>query len=81
MKLVIKSSTNTVTIPARPDVIEAETDEEAATLDDKIKDANDDFDYIVSGLDQLDTVQANEILNRLHETLQQFISDIASQLS
>ena len=81
MKRVIKSSTGTVNIPARLDKIEAETDEEAATLDEKIKDAENDFDYIISGLDQLDTVQTNEILNRLHETLQDFISDIADYLS
>lgn len=81
MKRFVKSGTNTVSIPARPDVIEAETDEEANTLDDKLKDAEDDFDYILSGIDQLDTVQANEVLNRLHESLQEFISDIATQLS
>lgn len=81
MKRFIKSGTNTVTIPPRTDVIEAETEEEANSLDDKLKDAEDDFDYILSGIDQLDTVQANEILNQLHETLQGFISDIAGQLS
>ena len=81
MKRCIKSGTNTVTIPPRTDVIEAETEEEANTLDDKLKDAEDDFDYILSGIDQLDTVQANEILNQLHEALQGFISDIAGQLS
>lgn len=81
MKRFIKSGTNTVTVPPRTDVIEAETEEEANTLEDKLKDAEDDFDYILSGIDQLDTVQANEILNQLHETLQGFISDIANQLS
>ena len=80
MKIAIKSSTNTVTLPARSDVIEAETDEEADTLDDKMNDAKDDFDYILSGIEQLDTVQANQILNEIHEVLQEFISDIANQL-
>lgn len=81
MKRFVKSGTNTIAIPARLDTIEAETDEELDSLDDKIKDANNDFDYILSGIDQLDTVQANETLNRLHEVLQEFISDIAGQLS
>lgn len=81
MKRVIKSGTNTVTIPERLDVIEAETDEAAEAFDDKIKAAETDFDYIISGLDQLDIVQANDILNNLHESLQKFISDIANQLS
>ena len=81
MKRVIKSGTNTVTIPERLDVIEAETDEAAEAFDDKIKAAETDFDYIISGLDQLDIVQANDILSNLHESLQKFISDIANQLS
>ena len=81
MKRVIKGSTSTVSIPARLDTIEAETDEESAELDDKIKSAENDFDYIISGLDQLDTVQCNEILNKLHETLQEYIAEIADYLT
>lgn len=79
-KRATNSSTNTVNIPARCQTIEAETDEESVEISDKIKSANDDFDYIVSGIEQLDAVQANEILNRLHESLQEFISDIANKL-
>jgi hypothetical protein len=78
---VVNSSTNTAGIPARSDVIEAETEEESAEISDKIKDADDDFNYILSGIEQLDTVQANEVLNRLHKSLQEFISDIANQLA
>ena len=81
MKRVIKGSTSTVSIQARLDTIEAETDEESAALDDKIKSAENDFDYIISGLDQLDTVQCNEILHKLHETLQEYIAEIADYLT
>ena len=80
MKVLIKSSTNSVNIPARLDTINAETDEELETIQDKISDAKDDFDYILSGIEQLDTVQANDMLNELHEALQEFITNIANQL-
>lgn len=80
MKVFIKSSTNSVNIPARLDTINAETDEELETIQDKISDAKDDFDYILSGIEQLDTVQANDMLNELHEALQEFITNIANQL-
>lgn len=75
------AGTNTVNIPSRAQVIEADTEEESLELSDKIKDANDDFDYILSGIDQLDVVQANEVLNKLHESLQEFIQEIANQLA
>lgn len=81
MKLFVKASTNSVNIPARLDTINAETDEELETIQDKISDAKDDFDYILSGIEQLDTVQANEVLNSLHEALQDFITDIANKLA
>ena len=83
MKRFIKSGTNTSNIPAKPEIIEAaEGDDEAsATFDDKINDAKDDFDYILDGLGQLDMVQGNDILNRIHESLQGFIQEIASELS
>ena len=75
------SGTNTVNIPSRAQVIEADTEEESLEVSDKIKDANDDFDYILSGIEQLDVVQANEVLNKLHESLQEFIQEIANQLA
>ena len=81
MKRFILSGTDTVSIPARTDVIEAADDEAAETLDDKINDAKSDFDYILDGLDQLDMVQANDILNRIHDSLQGFISEIAGELA
>ena len=81
MKRYIASGTNSVNVPARTNVIEAADDEVSETLDDKIKAIEDDFDYIISGLDQLDLVQANDMVNQIDETLQNFISDIANQLS
>lgn len=82
MKRVIKSASNSVAIPAKPEIIEAAESEEAAeALNDKINSAKDDFDYILSGLDQLDMVQANELINRLHESLSEYIQDIAGMLS
>lgn len=75
------AGTNTVNIPSRAQVIEADTEEESLEVSDKIKDANDDFDYILSGIEQLDVVQANEVLNKLHESLQEFIQEIANQLA
>ena len=73
MKRYIQSTMNVVEA--------AEDDEAVATLEDKIDDAKSDFDYIIDGLNQLDTVQANEILNEMHDFLQKCISDIAGQLS
>lgn len=75
------AGTNTINIPSRAQVIEADTEEESLEVSDKIKDANDDFDYILSGIEQLDVVQANELLNKLHESLQEFIQEIANQLA
>ena len=75
------AGTNTVNIPSRAQVIKADTEEESLEVSDKIKDANDDFDYILSGIEQLDVVQANEVLNKLHESLQEFIQEIANQLA
>lgn len=81
MKIVIKAATNSVAIPSDADVIEAETEEDIDNLNDKIKDAESDFDYILSGIEQLSISQANEVINRLHESLQQYISEIASELA
>lgn len=75
------AGTNTVNIPSRAQVIKADTEEESLEVSDKIKDANDDFDYILSGIEQLDVVQANEVLNKLHESLQEFIQEIANELA
>lgn len=76
MKKLIYSSAS---LPAKP-VIGAEEDE-ATTLDDKIDNAKDDFDYILDGLLQLDPIQANEILNDIHDYLQQTISSVAEYLA
>lgn len=76
MKKLIYSSAS---LPAKP-VIGAEEDE-APTLDDKIDNAKDDFDYILDGLLQLDPIQANEILNDIHDYLQQTISSVAEYLA
>lgn len=85
MKKFIRSASNTSNIFTNPDVIESAdddmTEEEANTLEDKIKSAEDDFDFIISGLDQLDSVQANSILNEIHDTLQDFIQQIAGELA
>ena len=77
----VNSATNSVNIPARTDVIEAADDEQEVTLDDKINDAKDDFDYIIDGISQLDTIQGNDILNRLHDSLQEFIQDVAATIT
>ena len=77
----VNSATNSVNIPARTDVIEAADDEQEVTLDDKINDAKDDFDQIIDGISQLDTIQGNDILNRLHDSLQEFIQDVAATIT
>ena len=60
--------------------ITAADETEEDTLDDKINDAKDDFEYIIDGLSQLDNIQANEILNNIHEFLTDTISSIAENL-
>ena len=82
MKRFIKSGTNTSSILVRPQIIEAagSDDEEVTTFEDKISDAKNDFEYILDGLEQLDIVQGNDILNRMNEMLQEFIQEIASNL-
>lgn len=82
MKRLIVSATNTAGMPAKPEIIEAaETDEAQAAFQDKVSDAKDDFDYIIAGLDQLDMVQANEIINKLHENFDELIQEIAATLA
>lgn len=82
MKVYLKSATNTSSLPAKPDIIEAADDEEVDnTLDDKLKSIEDDFDFILGGISQLDVVQGNEIANQLKESLQETIQSIASQLA
>ena len=81
-KMQLYSSTNTSNIPVKPIVgAEEDVEEVEVTIEDKIKDAADDFDYILDGLNQLDAVAANIILNEIHEFLENTISDIAEQLS
>jgi len=80
MKRIIKSATNSVSIPMRTNIIEAADDEVEITLQDKIKDVESDFDYILSGLDQLDEDSADTIINQIEKILQGFIQDIADQL-
>ena len=82
MKRVVLSATNSVSIPAKPEVVEAAENEEAMdALNDKISSAKADFDYIMDGLDQLDMVQANEIVNKIHETLSEYIQEIAGMIA
>lgn len=84
MKRYLRSATNTSGIPSKPevDVIEAADDDEVDnTLDDKLKSIEDDFDYILGGIAQLDVVQGNEVANDLKAALQDTIQTIASQLS
>ena len=82
MKRYIATATNTSGIPAKVEPIEAaENEEAAAALQDKISNAKDDFDYVIAGLDQLDMVQANEMVNKLHETLADLIQEIAGTLA
>lgn len=84
MKRYLRSATNTAGIPAKPevDVIEAADDDEVDnTLDDKLESIEDDFDYILGGIAQLDVVQGNEVANDLKAALQDTIQTIASQLS
>lgn len=82
MKKYLKSATNSAGLLVKPDVIEAADDEEVDnTLDDKLKNIEDDFDFILGGISQLDVVQGNEIANQLKESLQDTIQEIASQLA
>ena len=82
MKRVIKSAINTSSIVPKPQqVVEAAEDEVNEAIADKIKDAEGDFNYIIDGLDQLSTAQCDEVLNRLHDALQGFITEIADMIS
>lgn len=82
MKRMIKEATNTSGIPYKADMVTAAADDEVDdTLDDKLDKVEADFEYIMSGIAQLDAVQSNEVLNNLNDALQGFIQDIAEQLS
>ena len=82
MKLVVKASTNSVNMPAKPEVIEAaeENDLQAALLD-KIKDAESDFDFLMAGLEQLDPMEANNFLEDIHADIRGFIDDVTNAIS
>ena len=80
-RVVVKSATNSASIPARPQVVNAAEDEVSEAIADKIKSAENDFSYIIDGLDQLSTAQCDEMLNRLHDDLQRYITDIADMIS
>lgn len=77
---MVKSATNTFNIPARTDIIEGAEDDIELTFQDKLKDAENTFDYIVSGLEQLPETAAEEILLNLDETLDNFVQTIADEL-
>lgn len=79
MKRYVKSATNSVNIPPRVETITADSEDEV-TLDDKINDAKDDFNYILDGISQLDLIEGNEVVNRLNATLQEYIQDIAGKI-
>lgn len=81
MKRYVAQATNSSGIGYKADLVTAADDEIDETIDDKINSVKDDFDYIIDGIYQLDTVQGNEILNSLNDTLQGVIQDIASQLA
>lgn len=81
MKKYIAKSTNTSNVFVKPDVINAADEEVEDTLDDKISKVEDDFDYIMDGISQLDLVQGNEVLNDLNDTMQEFIQRIAGELA
>lgn len=77
----VKESTNTSGISYKADMITAAEDEVEDSLDDKISKVEDDFEYILDGISQLDMVQGNEILNSLNESLQEYIQEIAGYLA
>ena len=77
----VATASNTSGIGYRADMVTAADEEIDDTLDDKIDKVKDDFDYIIDGLNQLDKVQSNEILNTLNDDLQELIQQIAGYLS
>lgn len=79
MKRLIKSATNSVNIPAKIDVTAADDDE--ITLDDRIKQASEDLDYVLDGLSKLDYQSANSILVDIENDIQSFIQEVAEKLS
>ena len=80
MKRFIVSATNTTAIPSDVETIEA-TDEEIETLDDKIKSAENDFDFLMSGLEQLEEPEAIQFLEDIHADIRGFIEDVANVIS
>ena len=82
MKVVIKSATNSVNIATNPKVIEAaESDEAVATLEDKIKTVENDFDFLIAGIEQLDIIKANDFIDDIHADIRGFIDDVTDAIS
>lgn len=71
-------STSSSGIMSKP-VFSAEDDN--PTLDDKLDNIKDQFDYIIDGIGQLDFADGDDIANRLHTSLDEFIQDIANKIT
>lgn len=79
---IIKSATNSCNIPANPRVSSIEAADDAEyTLQDRIKDLSSDIDYMIDGLGQVDEQTANGLLDKIEDTVQSFIQEIAEQIS
>ena len=81
MKRVITSGTNTAGIPAKVAIEAADNDDLNAALLDKIKAAEDDFDFLMAGLEQLDPIEANNFLEDIHADIRGFIDDVTNAIS
>lgn len=81
MKRLIVSATNSMNLPVKIDVTASDDDLTEVTLDDRIKQVNDDFSYILDGLEQLNQNDADELLTNIEVSVQSFIQQIAEKLS
>ena len=90
MKRLIKEACNSCNIPAKTatDYIQSADDEEIAdeevveiTIEDKIKQADNDVDYILDGIMQLGEGIGNQIIEEFNTTLQEYIQRIADQIA
>ena len=81
MKRVIISSVNTSNIAAKPAIEAAENDEAVASFEEKMKSVETDFDFLMSAIEQLDLVPANEFINDIHADIRGFIDDVTNSIS
>lgn len=61
--------------------VEAADNNDEVTIDDRIKQVNDDFSYVLDGLSQLDFTSANEILVDIENSVKSYIQKVAEKLS